>query len=89
MNKADIQKIESILEDSFLEYDPSRVGGSTREKIRLNITGTNHDYNEVYDEARRIAREIKASIGIELKIITVVNNWDGPLYTNLHVSDLE
>ena len=89
MNQTDIQKIESILEDSFLEYSPLPVGGSTKEKIRLNVTGTNHDYNEIYDEARRIARKIKESIGIELKIITVVSNWEGPLYTNLHVSDLK
>lgn len=89
MNKADIQKIESILENSFLEYDPSRIGGSIREKITLKVTGVNHDHNGVYDEARRIAREIKASIGIDLKIITVVGTWDGPTYTNLHVSDLK
>ena len=89
MNTTDIQKIESILEDSFLEYAPLHVGGATKEKIRLKVTGVNHDHNEVYDEARRIAREIKESFGIELKIITIIGNWHRPTYTNLRVSDLE
>ena len=35
MNQIDIQKIETILEDSFLEYAPLHVGGSTREKSGL------------------------------------------------------
>ena len=88
MNTTDIQKIVSILEDSFLEYAPLHVGGATK-KIRLKVTGVNHDHNEVYDEARRIAREIKESLGIELKIITIMGNWHKPTYTNLHVSDPE
>lgn len=89
MNETEIQRIESILEDSFLEYAPLHVGDSTLQKIRLKVTGVNRNHNEVYDEARRVAREIKASIGIEFKIITIIGNWVRPTYTNLHVSDLE